>query len=423
MPSYPNPVYPNWGESLGGGLNSGFDSIMQGIATRRQNQMAGLEFQTKTGFDPQRLMQGQQLQQEFAGTPNFSPANAGNVLSPQEQGLWGEYQSFQKSMRDRFSANTQDTQAQANERQTKSDLLKKASGMNGPDGGPTIHTDPASGRQYYFSLGMGGLPEWKPVTGGSASGGLTPVQQSALQFGIEKGYTTPEQIKTRGAQAAVMADGLSGRSNFKQWYSDKQAGNTPTADNFNPAASAINFAGNKANVTAREKIKGGAGHVVGSMAGTLDDMLGQMRPLVAQLSPTQFQVLNDAWAKGLKQTNDPVVNQLLPLRQGAVGAYASVIKGGQASPTDKEFVMADGAIGRGMNIDAFDAMARGVTAESKSRTTRLQGRGFQEPNPLARNAPAAGGERQVELPRADGSGTRAAIYNGKKFMRWADGKQ
>jgi len=118
-------------------------------------------------------------------------------------------------------------------------------------------------------------------------------------------------------------------------------------------------------------MEGGKGFEIASNVGSLDDTLRQMEPLVKNLSPTSLQILNNAWQKGLAQTNDPQANQVLALANSARGLYSQVIAGGAGTQeSDKK---ANETIARGLNSTGFQGMKAAVMAEGYSRASRMTG--------------------------------------------------
>ena len=160
------------------------------------------------------------------------------------------------------------------------------------------------------------------------------------------------------------------------------------------------------------EVQGGVTQKIGAAAGTLEDILNQARPLVKQLSPTQIQAVNNAWVKGLKSIkNDPVATQFLTLMGEARGKYSQVLGMGNA-PGQSEKDSANESIGRGLDPDAYDAMASAVNFAAGSTIKRLGGRGYKE------TPPQDTGLEKVALKGADGK-IRYGLYQGNKFKGWA----
>ena len=130
---------------------------------------------------------------------------------------------------------------------------------------------------------------------------------------------------------------------------------------------------------AQAEVQKGQGQTLGSLAGTLEDVLNQAQPLIGNLNPTQVKLLNSAWTKGLASVNDPNANQVLAYMNEAKGLYASVLSNGSAAQ-DADKKMAEESIGRGLNPASFAAVKNAITFAAQSKVKRLQGQGFQEPS-------------------------------------------
>lgn len=211
-------------------------------------------------------------------------------------------------------------------------------------------------------------------------GELTQAQQDAVDKALAEGRLAPAQI-TRGPKLATLAS---------QFIKD------PT---YSAIASDVKFGGAKAQSAATGQTKGGAGFKMEAISNSLEDTLRQMEPLVSELSPTSLRVLNDAWQRGLAQTNDADANAVLALGNTARGLYSQVVAGGAGTvESDKK---ANETIGRGLNAEGFKGMKYGVLSEGYTRSGHLSGK---LANPLNKPSgyidPGGSGNGNVEARRA-----------------------
>lgn len=137
-------------------------------------------------------------------------------------------------------------------------------------------------------------------------------------------------------------------------------------------------AGAKEKATSTAAVQGGKGQVLGSAAGTLEDIMAQAKPLAAKFDASRWQAINSAFATGKSLANDPDANEFLGLMNEARGKYATVLAQGNGA-TDVEKQQALESIRPGLNEQGFNGMARAVSFAAHSTVKRVTGRGFNEP--------------------------------------------
>lgn len=217
-------------------------------------------------------------------------------------------------------------------------------------------------------------------------GELSQTQQEAVEKALTEARLAPAQI-TRGPKLVALAN---------QFLKD------PT---YNASGADITFDAGKTGAGATARVKGGKGFELDATVGSLDDTLRQMEPLVAKLSPTSVSALNDAWQRGLAQTNDAGANQVLALANSARGLYSQVVAGGGAGTVDSD-KKANETIGRGLTSEGFRGMKAAVLAEGYSRSGRMTGRispdtakpaGYIDPNGAAAPAAAPPGPKKAAI--------------------------
>jgi hypothetical protein len=192
----------------------------------------------------------------------------------------------------------------------------------------------------------------KPASSKPRLGELNQAQQDAVDKAMAEGRLAPDQI-TRGPRLVTLAN---------------QFLKNPS---YNAVSQSVAYRGKESAAGATGRTQGGKGFEIASNVGSLEDTLRQMEPLVAKLSPTQSQILNNAWQKGLASVNDPAANQVLALANSARGLYSQVIAGGAGTvESDKK---ANETIARGLNSAGFGGMKSAVMAEGYSRAGRMTG--------------------------------------------------
>lgn len=273
MAQYPAPVYPTWGQSIGNGINQGFEGIINGMQQAQQQKMASLAFQGQTGFDPSALMAGQKLNGQitpgspgspavaptfaptppqpgpqfdmnsaFQGTPmgqpqaqpnmqrqpwqqppqQLTPGSAaapptqpsigGQPLSPQQNDMWQQFQQFSSQSRQGAQAKIADVQSQA-------DLREAQAG-------------------YYA----------KKPAGGANSGELTPERQAAGEWAMAKGILAPSELRSRGAATNFLLDGV---IHSPEYQADLQSsGGKMGSQSFNPVKAETGLSAKKAEAVA-----------------------------------------------------------------------------------------------------------------------------------------------------------------------------
>lgn len=161
----------------------------------------------------------------------------------------------------------------------------------------------------------------------------------------------------------------------------------PAQPHFNPTKGLVDRKSAIKKAEATAGVQGKEGYKMDAVAGSLDDTLRQMEPLVAKLSPTALKAFNDAYQKtiasgvasiipigtpGMTDQEIQDANALLGLGNSARGLYSQVIAGGAGTlESDKK---ANETIGRGLNVPGFRGMQAAVSSEGYSRAGRLTGR-------------------------------------------------
>lgn len=408
MAQYPTPVYPNWGQSLGGAVNQGFEGIMQGMQQAQQQKMQSLAFQQQTGFDPQQLMQGRKIGQQIqqpspmpAGYQGPQTATVGGQPETQKQrDLFDEYQQFASQSKAGAQAKVADIQSQADLRQAQAGFYQRRPG------------------------------------GGANSAELTPERQAAGEWAMNKGLLAPSELRSRGAATNFLLDGI---IHSPEYQADIIAsGGKIGPQSFNPISAEAAMTGTKSQSQAAGAVRGGQGTEVAAAGGSLEDVFNQMAPLINKLSPTSIAAVNSALQKGESRiAGDPEASALLTLVPSARSLYAKVLAGKGVSDVEAE-QSARQAIPDGISKEAFPGIRYASLADAYSRAGRLQGTiktdlqppaGYVQPEAPAskqdKSAPKNSGKsgaRQVTLMGQDGK-PRVANYNGKKFAGWADGGQ
>lgn len=155
---YP-PVYPNWGESIGRGIERGFDSLMGGLAAGRQNRMMMEQQDYNRQMKQQTMQQQAQQQQREYGLKRFELA--GETGYDPGPGVWGEYQDFispefleaGKAMgiakRDKLQAEVEAAKAQ------RQAWERMSSGGIGT--GPQVVREPVTGKYFLAQPGKLGM--------------------------------------------------------------------------------------------------------------------------------------------------------------------------------------------------------------------------------------------------------------------------
>ncbi len=423
MAQYPTPVYPNWGESLGGAVNQGFDGIIQGMQQAQKEKMANLAFQGQTGYDPKALLQGQAVGQQLAGmgNPQNAPTTGAPPLPQGQMDLYQQFQNFTNQGRQKTQAGVADIQSQANQRNATAALNNQytqniggqAAPMLGaaqqmpatwsppvaapmaqeqpplvPQGpmrdavaqptGPDVKTEPKTGRQYVMEQTKTG-PHAKFLSINSAS--LAPEDQAAYEWGMTKGNLRQGLMRSRGVGTQAMIQGIKDSPEYKADLA-KYGGTIPMAAGFNPVQGEIDFAGKKSEAQATGAAIGGPGFKTGAIVRSMDDTIRNWEPLVNKLSPSQWQMVNSAFTRGEASiANDRDANAALGYANTLRGLYSQTITGGAG--TVESDAKANQTIAPGLNAEGFEGMKSAVLAEGYSRATRMT-----ERNPAAPQAPA-----------------------------------
>lgn len=195
----------------------------------------------------------------------------------------------------------------------------------------------------------------KPLSTSQANA-LTPDESKAL---LDAAHLHPERFpadifKARGPQQKFIA---------QQVMADQE---------YDPRQFNINYAAGRTGAEATSRIQGGKGFEVASTVGSLEDILNQAKPLVEKMSPTSIAIANDAFQKGLAQTNNADANKILALMNTARGLYSQVITGGYAGTVESD-KKANETIARGLNKSGFEGMQNAIMAEGYSRAARMTG--------------------------------------------------
>lgn len=226
---------------------------------------------------------------------------------------------------------------------------------------PLVGADPDS--EPPTNEGLGQLLKAKQVSKPSTSSNyvVPPEEEEALYRAARKypDRYPPDIFKSRGPQYKFLAHTA---------YQAEQNGE----DYPNPAGMNVGYSAQKTGASATAGVKGRQGFELSALTGSLDDTLRQMEPLIKNMPDTGLQVLNDAWAKGLKQVNDPMANKVLGLANSARGLYSQVLAGGGAGTLESD-KKANETISRGLNASSFDGMKQGIMAEGYSRAGRMSG--------------------------------------------------
>lgn len=217
----PQQVLPTYGDSLNQGLNSGFDAVMdslyrakmmgmQGAQLKRNQRMDDLKFMTETGYDPNRVLQGQEVAAHVESLPQGAmPGYAGaestptdlSKIPPEQLGVYGEYLNFTKSFKDMQSSKIrlQESQAALNDARARS---------FGQGGGFRTFKDESSGMMFYQQPTASGVPRIEPIPGQ-----IQGVDQSRQVANASAALSATQEIKKilsgpRGRELSFKTGGM-----------------------------------------------------------------------------------------------------------------------------------------------------------------------------------------------------------------------
>ena len=201
----------------------------------------------------------------------------------------------------------------------------------------------------------------KTQGGNSAMAGLTDEEQLALAHGISRDNNPLmlSDIKTRGIGPKIAAMAL---MKDPDW---------------DPTVAAMGRGKRVAKATGEGGVQGKQGQLIGSAAGSMEDMLDKASVLIPTVSPSKAKIVNQALQAGLEQVNDPSLMELYGYLTSAAGFYASLQKNGGV-PDSVETKAAMKVINSHLNKSGFEGMAKALRNEAQSRVYRIQGKGFEE---------------------------------------------
>ncbi len=247
--------------------------------------------------------------------------------------------------------------------------------------------------------------------------GIQKTQAEAAKAGAEAGLTEA-QIKMFGGSSAVVDNFVSQIKAGKMTPDD--LGNLGRGELANAIKIAVNsrlasqgadtrMLQNTADAnTTAAKTKAeiqAQSQRIGTSAGTLEDVLNKVEPLISKLGPSQLKVLNNAWTQGLSAVNDPDASRVLSYLNEARGLYSQVLANG-ASAQAEDKAMASESIGHGLNPSSFAGMKEAVLFAAQRKMQRLQGQGYQEPGAPAQQQPVTrtlkNGQRVQVIPLGNG---------------------
>lgn len=203
--------------------------------------------------------------------------------------------------------------------------------------------------------------------GGGQSSNLTPEQKDNLEWGLTNKLIAPAQLTYRGPKAEILSSMLS----------HMREGGIPRQSLMSLDAM---LSGQKAEASGIGSVRGRQGQEIGAMAGSMEDMLDSLKPLVPKISPAQVKLVNSAYQRFLKETNDPVATEALSYLNSATYFYAALLKNG-GTPNDQEVKDAHNTLLPTLNAEGFEGVDKALRAEARSRVTRIRGAGYDEPNP------------------------------------------
>lgn len=200
------------------------------------------------------------------------------------------------------------------------------------------------------------------------SGDLTPDQKGNLAWGLQNKLIAPNQMTYRGPKAEILSN----------YLGEMRAGSKPKQSLIDLDAYSKAEA---SRATGQAGVQGKEGQLIGSAAGSMEDMVSKAKPLMDRVSPTQFRMINSALQAGLNQINDPSLLKVYTYLTSAAGFYASLQKNGGV-PDQQERAAAMKVISSLLNQGGMAAVESALHDEANSRVKRIKGAGFEEKNPM-----------------------------------------
>lgn len=390
MAQYPTPVYANWGESLGSGINQGFQNIMQGMQMANQRKMSDLAFQGQTGFNPQDILGGQKVAAEFAGT-ELNPGNAGNVITPQQKDMWQHFQDFTSQNKQKAQAGIADTISQANQRNTTSNLnnvtarnyggqgipLQSLPGQEAPAApavpgnaaaGPDVKIDPKTGREYTMAPSKAGPQvKWLP----SNAQELTPERQAAYEWARSNGVIAQNQLRSRGPATNAMLDSVIDSPEYKAAVTT--GGGKAALGSISPMQSDLNFAANKAESVAPFS---GTAYKVRALAQSMAPQITEASKALDAIDTGDIRVLNQIGQKlGIELGTDQGRNVVVLKQWG--NAIADEMQAQLGSGSDAKLNLFRDMLASAQNPKDIKSALGIISFMSKSRAEAFSPKGQQ----------------------------------------------
>lgn len=357
------------------------DGIMEGYLRQKQAAQEQGQNLLNYGFDP-RQVTPQVLQQAGQAAPQaqtFAPTApaAPNMMAPMGAqdfaGALGQQASLMNapkvdSMTPTYQAPAQESPLIAHVRA----FIANRKTREAADIGATNAASSEKNAKAQLDLANARLADRKPLGLNGGGSTLTPTQSAALQWGIDQGLVSTEDISSRGPRSAIMADGIAGRPDFQAYNAERQRTGRTGLDNFNPRANSINTAAAKAGASASARLtEGGASQVVARAANSAKEQLDILQEMSDKFPRSDVRFMNTAINAIDSQTYPEAQNWRVALNSART-EYATALNRGN-SPTDELMNEARAALPDNITPrqlpGAIATLRRGLDATVKGQMT------------------------------------------------------